>query len=35
MKRELIETLWNVNCDYLLDQTARFDELIETLWNVN
>ena len=33
--RELIDTLWNVNCGGRKALTALLPELIDTLWNVN
>ena len=33
--RELIDTLWNVNCIPLLCILKALLELIDTLWNVN
>ena len=35
MKKELIETLWNVNSKSLAARRKQVVELIETLWNVN
>ena len=33
--RELIDTLWNVNCFILTALGTLEEELIDTLWNVN
>ena len=33
--RELIDTLWNVNCRYAFLSGNVLRELIDTLWNVN
>ena len=35
MPPELIDTLWNVNYNRLVEQEAEKHELIDTLWNVN
>ena len=32
---ELIDTLWNVNMEDLLEEARKLAELIDTLWNVN
>ena len=34
-KRELIDTLWNVNLHNAAAKTKMLIELIDTLWNVN
>ena len=34
-KSELIDTLWNVNSQFLVLSLKFVDELIDTLWNVN
>ena len=33
--RELIDTLWNVNCNDFYNARLAGIELIDTLWNVN
>ena len=34
-KRELIDTLWNVNGVLVVRGASALQELIDTLWNVN
>ena len=34
-KTELIDTLWNVNKDTIIEWDGSTGELIDTLWNVN